>query len=380
MKNSNICLGLIAIFSTFSTTFLNVYAFIPEGSDTTARYRNPVFAPSMADPTIIRDSATGIFYALSTCDNWGDEGGRQIVPAIKSTDLVHWELVGSSFIIPEWINKDPEAINPNCKENCKGSRSIWAPNIMRRNNKFYIFYAYSRWDDSNPGIGMAKASTPYGPFTDYGKILDSRNSGVSNSIDPFVFNNNGNYFLIWGSFKGIYGYNLEFYSNGDSVRTKGDKVKIAGNSFEAPYIYKKYNKYYLFASVGTCCEGARSNYKVTVGRSDNLTGPYIDQYGNNMLDMNKWDEVPSYVLVGNEKFAGPGHNGEIITDDNGDDWFLYHAIDRNIPRFIYRGKMSERGVRRPLMLDKIIWVNEWPVINNGKGPGIDFQALPIFRN
>ena len=37
------------------------------------------------------------------------------------------------------------------------------------------------------------------------------------------------------------------------------------------------------------------------------------------------DVYKRQILQGNNLFAGTGHNSEIITDDEGNDWFFYHA-------------------------------------------------------
>jgi arabinan endo-1,5-alpha-L-arabinosidase len=75
----------------------------------------------------------------------------------------------------------------------------------------------------------------------------------------------------------------ELTDDGMAVKNLTKKTKIAGNSFEAPYIHKRGNYYYLFASIGSCCEGMNSTYKVVVGRSENVDGPYLNKSG---VDMN----------------------------------------------------------------------------------------------
>ena len=47
--------------------------------------------------------------------------------------------------------------------------------------------------------------------------------------------------------------------------------------------YKRGEYYYLFASIGTCCNGATSTYQTVVGRSKNVLGPYLDKTGRDML-------------------------------------------------------------------------------------------------
>ena len=54
--------------------------------------------------------------------------------------------------------------------------------------------------------------------------------------------------------------------------------KYAGtNAIEAPFIYKHGGWYYLFVAWDYCCRGSLSNYRVAVGRSRTVDGPYLDR-------------------------------------------------------------------------------------------------------
>lgn len=320
-------------------------------------YTNPVFEPDLADPTIIR-TPDGWFYAYGTENNWDD--GHRLVPVIRSTDLVSWEYVGDAFTVrPSW--KDG---------------GIWAPDISVIEGQYCLYYALSTWGDSNPGIGLAVADKPEGPFKDYGRILDSKISGVTNSIDPSLFRHEQHNYLVWGSLGG--GIHLVELSY-DGKRVIGEKIKLAGEAFEAGYIYPRNGYYYLFVSTGTCCEGENSQYRVVVGRSETLEGPYLTRKGNNLTRYRYWwspdiDQMDGIILRGNSTFAGPGHNGQIITDDRGDDWFIYHAIERSDPL------LPGGATRRPLLIDKIAWQDGWPVINKGNGPSNDSRFIPYLND
>ena len=62
------------------------------------------------------------------------------------------------------------------------------------------------------------------------------------------------------------------------------------------------------------------------------------------------------ILSGNDYAVGPGHVGEIITDDNGAEWIFYHAF--------VKGHADE--YKRVLFLDRLTWDSEgYPVINGG---------------
>lgn len=326
--------------------------------DTTEYYKNPVFEPDLADPTLIK-SSDGWFYAYGTANTW-DDGIHRKVPVIRSKDLVNWEYSRDAFdVTPDWK-----------------AGGIWAPEITFLRDRYYMYYAFSTWGDKNAAIGLAVSDNPEGPFTDLGKLFDSEEIGVFNSIDPSFFRFKNKNYLIWGSLGGgIYGIKL----SSDGKKTNGRKFQIAGNSFEAPYIFQKGKFFYLFLSTSTCCEGASSTYRVVVGRSNNFSGPYLTQTGKNLLNYNNsWQEpqvnqIEGVMLQGNSVVAGPGHNGQIITDDNGNDWFTYHGILRS------NDLLPGGATRRPLFIDKIEWISGWPVINSGKGPSYYYKQKPFFN-
>lgn len=319
------------------------------------QYTNPVFQPVLADPTVIRDPDNKLFYAYGTEDDWADGHGRRIVPVLESPDLIKWTYVGNAFAQkPTW----------------KTDGGIWAPDINRVNGQYYLYYAYSVWGDANPGIGLAIAVNPRGPFIDQGKLFDSDSIGVPNSIDPFYISDGGKNYLFWGSYSNAATqgtYAIELTTDSRQLKPNAPKIKIAAGDFEAVMIHKKENFYYFFGSKGSCCDGANSNYRVMVARSENLTGPYLDKNGNSILERDRG----TLLLQGNSKYAGPGHTSDIITDSKGQDWILYHAIDKNI------GKLPNGTSRRVLMLDPVDWDNGWPVIKGGT-PSMKAIDKPVF--
>jgi hypothetical protein len=52
-----------------------------------------------------------------------------------------------------------------------------------------------------------------------------------------------------------------------------------GGAIEAPFVVHRCGYFYLFASFDRCCDGANSTYKIMVGRSTALAGPYTDRDG-----------------------------------------------------------------------------------------------------
>ena len=247
-----------------SGIYINKNGTFSEQNNTRSTYKNPVFVPDFADPTVIK-AADGWYYAYGTENTWTD-GIHHIAPIIKSKNLTQWQYVADAFKTrPSW----------------KNNGGIWAPDVTYINGKYYMYYSFSTWGDSNPGIGLAIADKPEGPFADQGKLFDSESIGVLNSIDPYFMQSGSGAtlqsYLFWGSFNGIYGIEL----NADLKSFKGSKFKMAGNAFEAPCIKEKNGKFYFFGSVGSCCDGINSLYRIGIAVSDNIRGPYKDKSGVN---------------------------------------------------------------------------------------------------
>lgn len=303
----------------------------------TDTYKNPVINYSLPDPTIMKAN-DGYFYLYAT------ENIRN-TPIHKSKNLIDWQLVGTAFT---------DATRPTFES--KGG--LWAPDINYINGKYVLYYSMSVWGGEwTCGIGVATSDKPEGPFTDHGKLFRSNEIGVQNSIDQFYIEENGKKYLFWGSFRGIYA--IELSNDGLSLKPGAEKRQIAGTAYEGVYVHKRNGYYYMFASIGSCCEGLKSTYTTVVGRSDNLFGPFLDKQGRSMMDNHH--EV---IIRKNEKFVGPGHNSEIVQDNKGQDWMFYHAVSVDNPE------------GRVLMLDRILWENDWPYVKNNV-PSLEAEK-PLF--
>ena len=117
------------------------------------------------------------------------------------------------------------------------------------------------------------------------------------------------------------------------------------NAIEAPFIFKHGGYYYLFVSWDYCCRGKKSNYRVAVGRSKDVAGPYLDKDGKDMLHGGG-----TVVLEGDKKdWEAAGHCAAYTFD--GQDIFICHGYSatRNGAAFL---------IQRP-----ITWTPDgWPVI------------------
>ncbi|WP_010527124.1 family 43 glycosylhydrolase [Thermophagus xiamenensis] len=315
-----------------------------ETSDTEEKndegYVNPVVRRSLPDPSVVK-AEDGYFYLFATED-------IRNIPIHRSQNLVDWEFVGTAFT---------QETRPDFEPN----GGLWAPDINIIDGRYVLYYSMSVWGGEwTCGIGVATSDLPEGPYTDHGKLFRSNEIGVQNSIDPFFMEEDGKKYLFWGSFHGIYA--IELSDDGLKLKPGAQKRQVAGTAYEGTYIHKRNGYYYLFASVGSCCEGINSTYTTVVGRADKLFGPYHDKEGNSMMDNHH--EV---LISGNSRFVGTGHNSEIVQDDEGADWIFYHAVDKTNPE------------GRVLMLHRVIWEDDWPKIIIEGIPGTTLQPKPSFR-
>lgn len=294
------------------------------------KYSNPVIDYSLPDPSIIKGE-DGYFYLYATED-------IRNLPIHRSKDLVNWEFVGTAFTDATRPDFEPEG-------------GIWAPDINKIGDKYVLYYSMSVWGGEwTCGIGCAVSDRPEGPFKDCGMMFRSNGIKVQNSIDPFYIEDNGHKYLFWGSFRGIYA--IELSEDGLSLKSGSSPVQIAGTAYEGTYIHKRGGYYYMFASIGSCCEGLKSTYTTVVGRSTSLFGPYLDKKGQSMMDNHH-----EILIHKNDSFVGTGHNSEIVSDNAGTVWLFYHAVSVANPD------------GRVLMLDKIDWIDGWPSVE-GNSPSV----------
>ena len=303
-------------------------------------YQNPIIRYSLPDPTIIK-AADGFFYIYATEDTHN-------VPIYRSKNLVNWVYAGTAFN----DRTRPMDFVPN--------GGIWAPDINYIDGQYVLYYSKSEWGKTwECGIGVAVSDRPNGGFHDAHKLFISSEVNIENCIDPFFIQEDGRNYLFWGSFHDIYG--VELTADGLSIKEGCTPQKIAGGLIEATMIVKHAGFFYLIGSAGSCCEGAKSTYRLVVARSRNLFGPYVDRQGRSAIGDNF-----STLLTKSSHVFGPGHCSEFVTDDAGQTWVLYHGF-----------QASDVEAGRVVYLDKIEWGSDgWPTIKNSQ-PSVEAE-VPLF--
>ena len=247
-----------------------------------------------------------------------------------SADRKTWEVQPTPFLkdIPQWT-----------RDSVPGFRNhVWAPDIIQKDGTWWLAYSCSTFGKNTSAIGLMASERLSGPWRDCGPIVCSREGRDQwNAIDPnFVVDDKGTPWLTWGSFWD--GIQLARLDHSMHLATKPVTIarrvalrdtskaepnptsRFAGrNAIEAPFIFKHNGWYYLFVSWDYCCQGSKSNYRVAVGRSRSVEGPYLDSKG---IDMR--DGGGNIFIEGDKKaFEAAGHCAAYTFD--GQDIFICHG-------------------------------------------------------
>lgn len=233
------------------------------------------------DPAlVVTDDA---WYVYSTGDLRTGYGAPQIR---RSTDNgATWELVGTVWdetTRPRWVYDEIPTVS-----------NFWAPEVVEHEGTYYLYYSASTFGRNASVIGLTTNTTldpddPEYEWTDQGMVWSSQ-PGESdyNAIDPgVVTDETGTPWMAFGSFwGGIQLLELEWPSGKPTDGAAPVTIASRGtaeNAIEAPYLYHHDGWYYLFVSRDRCCSGVASTYNIAVGRSQQVTGPYLGPDGTPM--------------------------------------------------------------------------------------------------
>lgn len=365
------------------------------------------------DPSLLEWE--GAYYAYST-DTFGAPCGYQIR---KSTDLLHWEYIGSAFDLKnknydyqkgrgdlqaayDWCLTLTSEVGYGVCTRKDGSMSFWAPHCVRgTDGKFWLYFCLTGYfGGSKSCIGLAKSDSPEGGFRFQSLIVQSPAGWrTPNAIDPQVFFAEGKMFLVYGSYgMGLYLIELDpetglrrdgrCYSDFRSAKCSFSDyygVNLACGSLEGGVIryhegvdvlengvWTKKNYYYLMCSYGSLS----SVYNMRCARSESPFGPYTDVNGNRLVCST--DVGTGNKMLGSFRWNGspvdfycPGHNDMFVTK-GGVRLIAYHCrtnyfIERGLSRsnnfhFLYLGQYAFNS-------------DGWPVMNANRYAGEELQEV-----
>ncbi len=254
---------------------------------------------------------------------------------MTSSDLKTWKVLPQPVmtVIPQWTRDSVPGFTSH----------VWAPDIIQWHGRWWMSYSCSTFGKNGSAIGLLSTrSLSFPVWNDEGCIVTSKAKRDNwNAIDPnFVIDEKDQPWLVWGSFwDGIQMVRLDttmHMAAGEKPRTIARRYdpenrnrmanptsKYAGtNAIEAPFIFKHDGYYYLFVSWDYCCQGSKSTYRVAVGRSKNVAGPYLDREGKDMAKGGG-----NLFLEGDKiEYEAAGHNAAYHM--NGQDIFICHGYSK----------------------------------------------------
>lgn len=281
------------IFSLTVLTIVSIAVFA-QPPQKKSKSGNPLFPGWYADPEAIIFGKTYWIYPTYSAPY-----NKQVfLDAFSSPDLVNWKkherILDTAAI--KWAN-----------------RAMWAPAIIEKNKKYYLFFGANdiQTDNEKGGIGVAVADRPEGPFKDHlGKPLVDKFHNGAQPIDQFVFKDgDGKYYLIYGGWRhcNIARLNEDFtgfipFEDGTIFREITPEGYVEG-----PFMFKRNEKYYFMWSEGGW---TGPDYSVSYAIADSPFGPF--------KRVNK-------ILQQEPKIAtGAGHHS-VIKIPNKEDWYIiYH--------------------------------------------------------
>ncbi|KAG6611158.1 arabinan endo-1 [Phytophthora cinnamomi] len=262
------------------------------------------------DPSIIQ-SSNGTYYRFSTGNN---------VSVHSAPDITGpWEFKGPA--LPDGSSID-----------LKGRYDLWAPDVHKVGDFYYLYYSVSSFGTQNSAIGVARSSSLDGPWEDAGSTsITSDSTKPYNAIDPNLIEADGDYYLTFGSYwQGIH----QAHMRNPPFLSSSDPVQIGFTSdfevLEGPFIFQHGDYYYLFMSKGKCCTYDKTmpakgkEYRILACRSSTVTGGFVDKDG---VDCTK--DGGTVVLETHDDVYGPGGQG-VYNDPKFGPILYYHYVNITI--------------------------------------------------
>ncbi len=290
------------------------------------------------DPTLIREG--NMYYVFST---------GQGIRINCSKDMLYWDNCRQALrLYPYWVY---QAI--------PGLTDLWAPDVVYWDGKYRLYYSASTFGSNRSAIGLASNVTLDQNSRDYqwvdeGEVISSQPTDDYNAIDPnLVTDEKDQRWLVFGSFWG--GIKMRKVDSATGKLAQDDTTlyslarKPGNSAIEAGFITHRDDYYYLFVSHDFCCRGVNSTYKIMVGRSREITGPYLDRDGRSMVEGGG-----TLVYAGSDRWRGPGHNSIYVENDIY--WMVYHSYD------------AQKNGAPTLRIEALQWDKDgWPVSPSAAG-------------
>lgn len=249
---------------------------------------------------------------------------------------------GGGLISPDGYTWDSGAVRP-------GGGA--APDAIKIGDRYLIAYGATGGGLGGGHAGIIytmwnKSLDPNSPDFKYSEpnlVAQSEYDEDCDAIDPsLLMGPDGRLWMSYGTYFGF--IRLVELDPATGKRVEGNKAIDIAIDCEASALIYRNGWYYLLGTHGTCCDGVNSTYNIVVGRSRNVTGPYIDNVGRDMLKGGG-----KMVLAAGGRLIGAGHFGRYIVEEGVEKMSCHFEAD------------MDRSGRSVLNVRPLVWKNDWPV-------------------
>lgn len=270
------------------------------------------------------------------------------LPIMHSKDLAHWEQIGNV------MERESQLV----LDKAGHSQGLFAPTIRYYDGLFYVICTNVTYG----GNYVVTAEEPEGPWSEPHYIEGA------DGIDPSLFfDEDGKCYYI-GTHPNPEGcrYNGDYFIYIQEFDYK--EFKLVGECHnvwngalkgvhwpEGPHLYKINDYYYIIHAEG----GTGPEHAISVARSKEVFGPYENNFCNPIFTHRHLGAKYPIKYVG---------HGDLFQAFNGD-WYMVMLAVRPTKGFTTMG--------RETFLARVIWENDWPVVNAGLGVLSDVLNIKI---
>lgn len=227
-----------------------------------------------------------------------------------------------------------------------------APDVLKIGDRYLVIYGATGGGLGGGHNGRIltmwnKTLNPKSPdfhFTTPVEVAASDGLEDQDAIDPGMLLDptTGRLWVSYGTYFGS--IRLIELDPATGKRVAGNKEQDIAIDCEATDLIYRNGWYYLLGTHGTCCDGVNSTYNIVVGRARQVTGPYLDNVGRDMLQGGG-----RMVIAAGDRVCGPGHFGRTIIDEGVEVMSCHYEAD------------FDQGGRSVLGLRPLLWRNDWPM-------------------
>lgn len=265
--------------------------------------------PQRADPQIYRTD-TGHYYFIATAPKF-DRIQLRSAASLQAITTAEEKTI--------WEKHESGPMSEN----------IWAPELHRFNNTWYIYFAAGE-----QGVGGSirmyvlaneSADPLAGEWQELGLVKTARDSF---SLDATVFEHQGQRYLVWAQRDPEGTMNSALYLATLDSPTKVGAVEV---EITRPALDWEIQGYKVNEGAAVIIRNGKIFISYSASATDHryAVGLVWADVDADLLDKNSWNKSPEPIFFTHEKLKrfGPGHNSFTIAEDGKTDVLVYHARD-----------------------------------------------------